>query len=1562
MFSSYQLAGITAEPPSLSRNLGSDETRVRAPSFGPLQHRLRKLSTRLSRSSRSDSSCSIQSLSAADIKGALGLNLLHAPSEPAIDFVFIHGLGGGSRKTWSHSADIGMFWPRDWLPNEAGFKHVRIHSFGYNSDWTTRKDSRLTVHDFGQALLADLHNSPCLRKNGDTPIVFISHSMGGLVAKKAYLIATRDPNYETIGKRIHTMLFLGTPHRGADSASVARLVRQSAGYGSKAFLDDLIPGSGTLDQINDEFRHICHNINLWSFFESLPTSFGPTSSLIVEKESAVLGLPREHVQYLEADHRQMCKFDSPSNPNYLTLQRAFKTIVEEIGTVSEPILDSDRFQKWIDGPIGHWADKESLSEPSRDLESKRLWLNGRPGTGKTIAAGHVIRHLQSRNLDCSFFFFRHEETSSSTLALLMRSLAFQIADSNFEVRQALASMAEDNRTLKFEDHYLLWATLFNECIFKAKFDRPQFWVIDAIDECSSEDLPGLISMLSHMEQTLPIRVLVTSRPGGQVRRYLTLERTDFVEIVTGEEGSLRDIEVFVEAMFLQTYDADQYDGIQNLVADVLTKADGNFLWTSLTVARLENAYSVEDKQDVLRQIPPQMDELYSRTLDLISQSPSAELAECVLKWAICSPKSLHINELAEAVKLDVGKTLAANGWELESMTGHLIVVDGQSYIRVAHLTTSAFLSQERDKGFWIDTGKAHSEIAETCLDLLCSSNFAPPRTHRGVAAARMPSLSPLSEYAALSFPYHLAQASSATGSSLLLLAKFFTTNVLTWIQRTATAGNLWTLQLTAQRLKTYLGRLARCQSPTSTEFHTIATWANDIYRILAVFHSILLTSPSSIHFLIPHFCPPKSMIGQIFAKSTKRLRIAGPREEDWNDRLTGYIFSEEAYAIACCTRLLAVGLASGEIRLFHLAGSGAFDAAATLNHGKRVRLLAFNRASSVLVSCSSRNLQIWDTHRSPEPIRLSPVWSRTIDFTPGSISFDHDEEMIILSNPHGTSLVIYDIKDGKEAERKLLHAPSVWDSDSSDENDNKLGLWTPAMQIRLDSDHKLATLSYRHASVSIWDLNTCVCVGNFEKDNFNYVYATSQVLDMVFNPIAEVELLAISYMDGDVVTCNPWTQDQANKYHLQTLLSALSTSSDGRVLVGAAEDGGIYLFLFETLQPIYHIQLPGDQLRIKDIAFSADNLRFYDIRGQCCNVWEPIILLSKEEYDDDFLEISCSREEVSLPEIKASRSHVYQWGESITAIEPANDMLLVGRQDGTIDVSDLTTGEMVEKLRIHDAFAEIKSLDWNEDTCTLLSIDTTWRHIVTRVTSLGSGPGAQLTCLLNRRGDSDTSQIILSPKTESLLVCTHSSATLIALNGTVMGEEKDLKGAWWLKHPSNSSHLLAFRDNHFHIYEWCNLKRVCKGINLSPSPQIQVTKGCPSWISSKGSGYLAQGLFNATELTSGIIAVEASKITPSTEVIPTRSLHITSTSLQSVIGCIKSSLLFLDTAGWICSTSLNYMADAQHFTRHFFIPLTWRSEADAVIKIVSKTAIAFGRGEHLMIFHGFLEFEERIPI
>jgi hypothetical protein len=105
-----------------------------------------------------------------EIRGALGLNTLWSPSEPLIEYIFVHGLGGGSRKTWSISEDPNTYWPKAWLSKDPAFKHARIHSFGYNANWTEAKESALNVHDFGQSLLDALWNSPHIRSDEDVGI------------------------------------------------------------------------------------------------------------------------------------------------------------------------------------------------------------------------------------------------------------------------------------------------------------------------------------------------------------------------------------------------------------------------------------------------------------------------------------------------------------------------------------------------------------------------------------------------------------------------------------------------------------------------------------------------------------------------------------------------------------------------------------------------------------------------------------------------------------------------------------------------------------------------------------------------------------------------------------------------------------------------------------------------------------------------------------------------------------------------------------------------------------------------------------------------------------------------------------------------------------------------------------------------------------------------------------------------------------------------------------------------------------------------------------------------
>jgi hypothetical protein len=99
-----------------------------------------------------------------NIKGPLGLHLLHSSAQSLIDIIFVHGLGGGSIKTWRKGKDPRWFWPKRWLPLETDLSNASIHSFGYDSDWKSLTPSILNVHDFGRALYEEIRSSPIFRQ------------------------------------------------------------------------------------------------------------------------------------------------------------------------------------------------------------------------------------------------------------------------------------------------------------------------------------------------------------------------------------------------------------------------------------------------------------------------------------------------------------------------------------------------------------------------------------------------------------------------------------------------------------------------------------------------------------------------------------------------------------------------------------------------------------------------------------------------------------------------------------------------------------------------------------------------------------------------------------------------------------------------------------------------------------------------------------------------------------------------------------------------------------------------------------------------------------------------------------------------------------------------------------------------------------------------------------------------------------------------------------------------------------------------------------------------------
>lgn len=73
-----------------------------------------------------------------------------------MDIVFIHGLGGSSRWTWSKYKNPELYWPLTFLPFEPDICLARILTFGFNANFRRAGYVSTSVLDFAKNLLFDL--------------------------------------------------------------------------------------------------------------------------------------------------------------------------------------------------------------------------------------------------------------------------------------------------------------------------------------------------------------------------------------------------------------------------------------------------------------------------------------------------------------------------------------------------------------------------------------------------------------------------------------------------------------------------------------------------------------------------------------------------------------------------------------------------------------------------------------------------------------------------------------------------------------------------------------------------------------------------------------------------------------------------------------------------------------------------------------------------------------------------------------------------------------------------------------------------------------------------------------------------------------------------------------------------------------------------------------------------------------------------------------------------------------------------------------------------------------
>ncbi|PKY04955.1 hypothetical protein P168DRAFT_304062 [Aspergillus campestris IBT 28561] len=188
-----------------------------------------------------------------------GIKVLHAPPKPDVDIVFLHGLTGRADKTFFHTK-TQKYWPVNLLRRD--LPNARILSFGYHADLgrSFRPVGQNTLESHASNLVNDLAR---VREADESEvpqeIIFVAHSLGGLVVKKAMEVSehSADEHLMQIEKETVGIAFLGTPHRGADIApftdAIANIVKISGVRTNAKILDTLERNSQVLGGVETYF-------------------------------------------------------------------------------------------------------------------------------------------------------------------------------------------------------------------------------------------------------------------------------------------------------------------------------------------------------------------------------------------------------------------------------------------------------------------------------------------------------------------------------------------------------------------------------------------------------------------------------------------------------------------------------------------------------------------------------------------------------------------------------------------------------------------------------------------------------------------------------------------------------------------------------------------------------------------------------------------------------------------------------------------------------------------------------------------------------------------------------------------------------------------------------------------------------------------------------------------------------------------------------------------------------------------------------------------------------------
>jgi len=267
------------------------------------------------------------------------------------------------------------------------------------------------------------------------------------------------------------------------------------------------------------------------------------------------------------------------------------------------------------------------------------WISGKPGSGKSTLMRYIcnsedvrrelLQWAEASQLTiCNFFFWNNGTREQRSQTGFLRSLIYDVLRQHPTLipivmpaiwARTYTLVVQDTKTVKRSKFsFELLMETFRIIVQQTTTQLKLCLFIDGVDECEEEtaDMADILTEFATWEN---VKICLSSRPEVALQRAF-----DASSMLRLQDLTLNDIRLYVADKLhankrFQEFASRERDKAPSMVEEIVTKADGVFLWVVLVVRSLlvglANRDEMANLERRLHELPSKLEELFENILE-----------------------------------------------------------------------------------------------------------------------------------------------------------------------------------------------------------------------------------------------------------------------------------------------------------------------------------------------------------------------------------------------------------------------------------------------------------------------------------------------------------------------------------------------------------------------------------------------------------------------------------------------------------------------------------------------------------------------------------------------------------------------------------------------------------------------------------------------------------------------------------------------------------------------------------------------------------------------------------